>query len=475
MTDKKTPRPEEVQQEFEDFVRKRFQGSVQVFSPQFEEEKMDNTEDSEESSSTSHFDFEYTPKEIKAHLDKFVIKQDEAKKALAIAVCDHYNHARLASENESYDYAKQNVLLLGPTGVGKTYLVKKVAELIGVPFVKADATRFSETGYVGANVDDLVRDLVAQADGDIDKAKFGIVYLDEADKIANRGSGGNRDVNSRGVQFGLLRLMEECDVDLKAGNDIQSQMQALMEMQSGTKKPSKVNTKHILFIVSGAFGGLTDIINKRMNSSPIGFNKTSDKRMEEESLLPYAETSDFIEFGFEAEFIGRLPVRVSCEPLVADDLSDILKNSKGSILQQYKASFAAYGIDMAIGEDAIHAIAEKAAVEKTGARALMTVCEKIMRHYKFELPSAGIDHFTLTEKMVQNPIQELELLLTSASEAIPKVLQQILDSYEEEFSRTHKVELILENRLKAKLAEKCQNNPESFAGLEFTGRSFYFI
>jgi len=212
------------------------------------------------------FDFNYKPRDIKAHLDRFVIRQDEAKKALSIAVCDHYNHAKymrgLEQEHgkipDGIEYQKQNVIVVGPTGVGKTYLVKHIAEMIGVPFVKADATKFSETGYVGGDVDDLVRELVQKADGNIELAEYGIIYIDEVDKLAS--GGGNtmgRDVSGRGVQTTLLKLMEETEVPARNPNDMKGQMMAMMDFQNG-KGGGKdtINTRHILFIVSGAFSGL---------------------------------------------------------------------------------------------------------------------------------------------------------------------------------------------------------------------------
>ena len=227
------------------------------------------------------FVFDFLPRDIKAHLDRFVIQQDEAKKVLAIAVCDHYNHAkylrRLARKDATRagetEYAKQNVILVGPTGVGKTYLIKHIADLIQVPFVKADATKFSETGYVGGDVEDLVRELGQKADGDVNLAQFGIIYIDEIDKIAAAGNMIGRDVSGRGVQTTLLKLMEETEVPLRSMNDLQGQLQAAFEFQKrGKSKRETINTRHILFVVSGAFERLKQQVSRRISAGQIGFS-----------------------------------------------------------------------------------------------------------------------------------------------------------------------------------------------------------
>jgi endopeptidase Clp ATP-binding regulatory subunit ClpX len=444
MNDRSPPSPEEIQREFEDFVRNRFGGRVQVVpmgGGQANQQKVDDTASSKKSKVGTHtFEFEYKPKDIKTHLDRFVIKQDEAKKALAIAVCDHYNHVARRNSGSQIDYAKQNVLVLGPTGVGKTYLVKQIAKLIGVPFVKADATRFSETGYVGANVDDLVRDLAAQAGGNLQIAQYGIVYIDEIDKLASGAPSGHRDVSGRGVQFGLLKLMEETDVDLTSGNDMRSQLQAFMEYQQKGKLESKViNTRHILFIVSGAFTGLAEIIRRRLNTNAIGFS--GQERMDDQKIIHAAQTQDFVEYGFEPEFVGRLPIRVACEDLTADDLFSILTSSEGSIIRQYEESFRAFGIDIEFTEGALRKIAERAAIMRTGARALMSVCEEILRDYKFELPSSSVGSFVVTEDVVQDPAGNLAKLLNDRERIRTSQALRAIRRYEEAFSQKHNMQI----------------------------------
>ena len=352
--------------------------------------------------------FHLKPKEIRDYLDRFVIRQNDAKKVLSVAICDHYNHVRQSlsgKRTEAVQYSKQNLLLLGPTGVGKTYLMQNVARLIGVPFVKADATKFSETGYVGSDVEDLVRDLVKAAGGDIDLAEKGIIFVDEIDKIASEAGIGGRDVSGRGVQINLLKLMEETEVNLYSPSDMMSQMQAVMEMQRGGKPKAKsINTKNILFIVSGAFDKLAESIKKDRANSEMGFGAAQNDDQEDlSSYLQYAQTSDFIKYGFEPEFIGRVPVRCACTALSAADLAHILTTSEGSVLHQYRDDFRGYGINFDITKESIMAIAEHASKEGTGARGIMTVMERLFRDYKFELPSTAIKYFEVTTNMISDP------------------------------------------------------------------------
>lgn len=452
--ERKIPSPDEIRKEFENFAQEKFGGNVQFFAqemgqppfqPHSTEANAVEPEVEEEAEPQLAWEFDLTPKQVKKYLDRFVIKQDEAKKALSIAVCDHYNHVKACYDQPELaktSYSKQNVLMLGPTGVGKTYLIRQVAKLIGVPFVKADATRFTETGYVGANVDDLVKDLVAQANGDIKKAEYGIVYLDEADKLATPPSSGGRDVSGRGVQFGLLKLMEESEVDLRAGNDMSSQIQALMEFQSKGKVSKKVvNTRHILFIVSGAFTGLKEIIQKRLDQKAIGITSNLKGSDEVENNYQFATTKDFVDFGFEPEFVGRLPVRVDCEHLTADDLYTVLNESEESIIKQYERAFEAYGINITFEETALREIAKQASVEKTGARALMTVCERILRNFKFELPSTDISEFNVTEELVKEPKKVLEELLKTAKSTDDCGFRKEIRQFEKEFKKKHGLEI----------------------------------
>ncbi|MEO0509456.1 MAG: AAA family ATPase [Verrucomicrobiota bacterium] len=449
MSEKDPPNPfEEIQQQLKElFKDSNVKVSAHAFNPSTEPESGDESTPEESSEATEDVmeqirNFRLKPKEIRDYLNRFVIRQDEAKKVLSVAICDHYNHVRqmlTGKAGTATEYSKQNILLLGPTGVGKTYLMKNIARLIGVPFVKADATKFSETGYVGSDVEDLVRDLVKAADGDIELAENGIIFVDEIDKIASEPSAAGRDVSGRGVQINLLKLMEETEVNLFSPTDMMSQMQAVMEMQRGGKpKKRTISTRNILFIVSGAFDKLAESIKKRVANNELGFGAPVSSEDEDSSLyLSQAETRDFIKYGFEPEFIGRVPVRVSCQGLNREDLAHIMTTSEGSVLHQYRDDFYGYGIDFEITPEAIMDIAETASKEGTGARGILTVLERIFRDFKFELPSTAIKKFEVSPEMIKNPAEYLAQLKETNAHLQQDVFIEDVKRFATSFEKQH--------------------------------------
>lgn len=426
-------------------------------------------------------DFKLRPRDIRDYLDRFVIRQNEAKKVLSVAVCDHYNHVRQCIEQPAsaeLEYLKHNVVLLGPTGVGKTYLMRCIARLIGVPFVKADATKFSETGYVGRDADDLVRDLVKAADGNIELAQYGIIYLDEVDKIAAQGGIG-KDVSGRGVQTTLLKLMEETDVSLFSQTDLLGQMQALMDMQrgGGDAAPRTINTRHILFIMSGAFDSLPALIKKRVQSSRIGFGQhgATTPSDEDTAYLHAVQTRDLIDYGFEPEFVGRLPVRVVCDPLGVDDLEQIMLHSEGSVLRQYERDFGGYRLKLEVTPEAVREVAERAASEKTGARGLMTVLERALRDFKFELPSTGIEALRVDRDTIKDPASALTALLEQSIEIRRQSLERDLTETVEKFGRENGLKLLFNREAVQAVTQRCLDDhktvskfwSEQFRDLEY--------
>jgi len=415
----KLPNQKELEKELSDYLSKKYGNRIKIISPfvypKAQEISLDEGKPGEKKDPVINFDM--LPEELESHLDSFVVKQNQAKAVLATKVCTHFNrikHFKKQSNKKKtggVGMIKNNVLMIGPTGVGKTYIVKLIAQKLGVPFVKGDATKFSETGYVGGDVEDLVRDLVYEANEDISLAENGIIYIDEVDKIASARNFIGHDVSRTGVQRALLKPMEETEVDLKVPHDAVSQIQAIEHFRrTGKKEKRVVNTKNILFIMSGAFGELGDIIKKRLQKQGIGFE--ADVRPTEIpwEILKEVMAQDLVEFGFESEFVGRLPVVVVFDELTKEDLVEILKNPNNPIILSKRLDFKAYGIDIKFEEEALVRIAETAAKEKTGARGLVSAIEKVLIPFEKTLPSTLVKRLLVTAELVEDPESELKEL-----------------------------------------------------------------
>ena len=417
----KIPNPQEIHREITSFLKEKY-GDRLVVPPQPEAEGGEPGDKTKEDR-PPQINFDLKPKELEAFLQQFVVNQDEAIEVLATKICTHFTRMKLETApdgiGELVGNIKSNILMIGPTGVGKTYLIKLIAKKIGVPFVKGDATKFSETGYVGGDVEDLVRSLVHEANGNMKLAEYGIIYLDEIDKIASSGNHHGPDVSRTGVQRNLLKLMEESEVDLKTPHDLASQMEAAMEAQrTGKVKRKKINTKNILFVVSGAFYDLPNIIKKRLNRQPMGFQAGADKidvSDDNVSIFRQVRSEDLINFGFESEFVGRLPVVVTLNDLDIDGLYKILKNPNSTVILGKKRDFKAYSINIDFDDDALSRIAELANEEHTGARGLVSVLERRLLKYEKMLPSSEIKEMKVTKTVINNPDVELTKLLTKGS------------------------------------------------------------
>ncbi len=420
---KSLPSQKELEKELSDYLSRKYGEQVKIISTGlFPQAKSDGAPESAKGDvqKKEPFHFNLNPEELVAFLDEYVVRQDEAKAVLATKICTHFNKIRYMLERTglgktSVGQVKSNVLLVGPTGVGKTYLIKLIAQRLGVPFVKGDATKFSETGYVGGDVEDLVRDLVRQADGDIDRAQYGIIYVDEIDKIAASQNRLGLDVSRTGVQRALLKPMEETEVELKVPHDPISQIEAMEHYRATGKREKRVvNTRNILFIMSGAFDGLEAIIKKRTQRQGMGFEGNITSKDEAVKLLKLVKAEDLIEFGFESEFVGRLPVLAILDALEVEDLYTILINPNSAVVVGKKQDFQAYGISILFENEACREIAVLASQERTGARGLVSVIEKVLLPFEKKLPSTDISHLVVTVDMVRQPAAELGKLLVSA-------------------------------------------------------------
>jgi ATP-dependent Clp protease ATP-binding subunit ClpX len=333
------------------------------------------------------------PHQIKASLDEYVVGQEQAKKVMSVAVYNHYK--RIASEEQDdVEIEKSNMLMIGPTGCGKTYLVKTLARLLDVPLAITDATSLTEAGYIGDDIESVVSKLLAAADNDVDRAEHGIIFIDEIDKIAKKRNTNQRDVSGESVQQGMLKLLEGAEVEVPVGA---SSKNAMVPMTT-------VNTKNILFICGGAFPELEDIIRERLNKqAAIGFGAhLRDEHDEDDNILAQVTVEDVRKFGMIPEFLGRLPIVFTLEALTEDTLVRILKEPRNAIIKQYQRLLEMDGVKLEFEEDALHAIAEKAREKKVGARALRAVIEDFMLDIMYEIPKDdNIGTVTITRDYIE--------------------------------------------------------------------------
>lgn len=415
----KIPDPKELEKELAEYLSKKYGDRVRILSPVVLP-KLSPSDSADQKTIRGKdiiLNFNVKPEELEAYLDEYIIKQDEAKAIIATKVCTHFNRIKYLVEHKrdmEVGEIKNNIIMIGPTGVGKTYMIKLIAKKLGVPLVKGDATKFSETGYVGGDVEDLVRDLVQESGGDIELARYGVIYIDEIDKIASSSHHLGPDISRTGVQRALLKPMEETEVDLRVLHDPIAQLEAIERYRkTGKREKRTVNTRNILFIVSGAFNNLADIIKKRVADRAMGFGAAVTSKSDKVDYLCQVKAEDLIEYGFESEFAGRLPVVAVFEDLSVEDLYAILKNPTCPVVRGKKRDFKAYGIDITFEDEALRILAEKAYTEKTGARGLSRVTEKCLLGFEKTLPSTSIRFLAVTPEIVKDPVGELNRLLAN--------------------------------------------------------------
>jgi len=341
----------------------------------------------------------YTPKEIHALLNEYIIGQENAKKTLSVAVYNHYKRIFRDTVEDDTQISKSNVLLIGPTGSGKTLLAQTIARFLNVPIAIADATNLTEAGYVGEDVENILTKLLMAADGDPKLAEQGIVFIDEVDKIARMGENRSitRDVSGEGVQQALLKLIEGSVVNIPP--------------KGGRKHPNQdfiqIDTSNILFICGGAFDGLNDILKRRLGSNTLGFGQTKRSKKEEENLMHLVESDDLVQFGLIPELIGRLHVLATLGEISQEDMVRILVEPKNSLVKQYQKLFEIDDVKLAFEEDALSLIAQKAIERKTGARGLRSILEEILLDIMYELPELMGYEVIITKEVIETGAKPL--------------------------------------------------------------------